>query len=236
MLQIAIIEDEKNTSDLLKKYLDDYSKKKQIELQAYVYSCAEDLLQNYTGKYDLLLMDIQLPGISGMDAVHKIRENDHSICVIFITSLAQYAVKGYEVEALDFIVKPVGYQQFIMKLERAVTVIQRNEDYLLRIPQEHGIKVIPSRDILYLEILNHDLIYHTKDGSYRTRGSLRNAEEVLSKYGFIRISVCYLVNMKYINEISGYTFVLITGEKLIISRSRKKQVMSALAEYLGGSN
>lgn len=155
--------------------------------------------------------------------------------IIFITNLARYAVKGYEVEALDFMVKPVSYSRFSMKMDKALRVIGRSQGVQVAVPTEQGMRILSSRDITYTEVFDHDLLYHTESASYRMRGSLSRQETELAGHNFQRISVSHLVNLAFVSGFTGTSLFLSSGEELTVSRSRKKETMSAIAQYLGWS-
>ena len=236
MIRIAVVEDDSATAQATEGYLGRYAAENGVSFQIDLYPSAETLLDGYTPRYELILLDIRLEGgMTGMDAAQELRKLDTSVQIIFITSLARYAVKSYEVGALDFMVKPVTYYQFAMKLDKAVRVIRRSEDVNLAVPTARGIKVLPSRDITFLEVSDHDLVYHTEAGQYRTRGSLGKTEEQLRGHSFLRTAVSHLVNLRYAAEIDGNMLILTTGDRLPISRSRKKEVLAGLASYLGGT-
>ena len=181
--------------------------------------------------FDIMLVD----GIIGMEAAAKLRKLDESVQIIFITSLAQYAVKSYEVGALDFVLKPFSYYQLAMKLDRAIHVITRDAGLSIPVNTATGIRILSDRDITFLEVFDHDLIYHTDRETFRTRESLSKKEKELEGRPFVRVSVSHLVNLRYVSEIDGNTLKLTTGDRITISRSRKKSVMGALAKYLGGN-
>ncbi len=236
MHHIAFVEDDLATAQLLEEYLNRYAREKNEDLQTTRYSTAEAFLQEYSQRFALVLMDIRLGnGMNGMEAARKLRLLDESVPLIFITSLAQYAVGSYEVGALDFLLKPFSYYQLAMKMDKAMRVIAREEDIRLPVATESGLRILSSREITYLEVSDHDLLIHTEKEVLRTRDSLSRKEKELAGRSFIRVNICYLVNMHYVSEISGSMLVLTTGEQLAISRSRRKDVFSALAKYLGGT-
>lgn len=237
MLQIIIVEDEPDTAALLENYLKQYSEAHKISIHSSNYGDAERFFTALkTGlSPDLILLDIELPGMNGMDAARQLRKTGNTTPVIFVTNLAQYAVKGYDVNALDFIVKPVSYQQFAMKLRKALRIIEQNIGTRIAITVDRNVKFIPSGKLLYVEILNHDLFYHTSESTFRCRGSLSRIEQELKDFGFLRISSCYLVNMKYIAELTSHSVILSNGEELSISRTQKKEILKSLTTYIGGN-
>lgn len=235
MIRIAYAEDDAETADALREYIKRYASENALAIEAEHFSNAEKLIYNYTHRYDLLLLDIQLGGMTGMEAAEEIRKLDPEVGIIFITSLVQYAVKGYEVEALDFVVKPVSYTQFALKMDKAMRIIGRNQSVSLPVPTEQGTKILSSRDVEYIEVSNHDLIYHTEGRTYRARGSLGAVEDKLRNHNFLRVSVSHLVNLEYITLIDGSALTVKSGGQIWISRAKKRETLSAIAEYLGGS-
>ena len=236
MIRVAIVEDDTATAENTERYLDRYARENGVVFQSDSFPRAEQLLDGYTPRFELILMDIRMEGgMSGMDAAQEIRKLDSAVQIIFVTSLARYAVKSYEVGALDFLVKPVSFYQFAMKMDKAVRVIRRSEDINLPVPTPRGVKVLPSREITFIEVSDHDLVYHTEKGQYQTRGSLGKVEEQLRGHSFLRTAVSHLANLRYVDEIDGNTMILTTGDRLPISRSHKKDVMAGLASFLGGT-
>ena len=235
MLRIAYLEDEAPTAKTIQTYINRYAKEKALSIQADHYLCAEDFLYQNPKRYDLLFMDIRMGGMTGMEAAEQVRKLAPAVAIIFITSLAQYAVKSYEVEALDFILKPVSYYQFSMKLDRAIRIISRNQDVNFQVTVDRGTMILPSRQVMYVEVSNHDLLYHTETGTYRARGSLGKLESQLQGRPFLRISSSHLINLQYLSGISGSAVILSNGESLWVSRAKKTSVMATIAEYLGGS-
>ena len=108
-------------------------------------------------------MDIQMPDINGMDTARRLRGMDRNVLLIIVTSLAQYAIEGYEVAAMDYILKPVQYFSFAMKLTRAIWRLDADAGESLRVANSNGSSRIRLRDILYIEITGHTITYHTHE-------------------------------------------------------------------------
>ena len=115
-IQIAIVEDDKLASDTIKEYILRYGKENSLQFGISQYSDAVGLLDQYSAEYDIIFMDIQMPYMNGMDAAHRLRTLDQKVILIFTTSLAQYAIEGYSVDAMAYLLKPINYYEFAMKL------------------------------------------------------------------------------------------------------------------------
>ena len=118
MFRIAIVEDRPNDAERLQVALSQYAQDKQIEISCTVWGSAEAFLDQYKHQYEIIFMDIRLPGMDGMRAARHLREMDHTVLLVFLTTLAQYAVEGYEVEAIDYIIKPITYASLRLKMPR----------------------------------------------------------------------------------------------------------------------
>lgn len=186
---------------------------------------------------DLVFLDIDLPGINGMDAAAQIRQTNPTVPLVFVTNLAQYAVKGYQVDALDFMVKPVGYADFSLRMSRAMRAVKRNAARTIALPTEQGMRVVDEAAIQYVELQKHDLLYHVVGlpQPLRKRGSVRQAREELSSASFITTSQGCLVNMEHVSEVHNDSVVMDDGRTLYFSRSRKRECLEALARFFGGA-
>lgn len=229
-IRIAIVEDDEVASATLSSYLQRYAKENSIQFKTQVYGNAISLLNSYKAEFDIIFMDIRMPYINGMDAAHRLRALDQKVILIFVTSLTQYAVAGYEVDALDYIIKPVNYYDFALKLSRAVKRIPKVQSSQLIISTDAGIVRLDPDDIRYVETQGHHLIYHTLSGEYTQYSSLNKLEEKLEGFSFARCNSCYLVNLQYVRNVKGYVLTLDCGE-LKISQPRKKAFLQALSAF-----
>ena len=232
MFQIAVAEDEPNTFDQIRNYLDRYASENQLELQISHFENGFEISDSYVPKYDIILMDIDMPLVNGITAARKIRDQDPSVIIIFITNLSQYAIQGYSVQAFDYILKPLAYFPFSQFFGRAVARVQRAAQvlyYTIRIKE--AIYKIAITDIYYVEIQNHTLYYHTAEGVFQTTGKMKEVEGQLAPHHFSRCNNGYLVNLAHVDRIEENE-VFVHKEALPISRSRKKEFSSALLTYI----
>ena len=236
MHRILIIEDSEEAYRTLAGHLQRYAAETGTELSVSWKTSAFDLAGGEEGVFDLIFLDIELPGINGMEAAEALRDLDDETPVIFVTNLAQYAVHGYAVDALDFVVKPVAYYDFKLRMDKAMRKLGRAAQRSLRISSDNGFRVVPLADVEYIEITNHDLAIHLADGETATmRATLAKMEEELEGSTFVRISNNCLVNMAHIARIQGSDVHMAGGDTVYFSRSRRKGALETIARYLGGS-
>ncbi len=231
MINIAIVEDEQQYAMQLKEYMERYSSETGERFSLTFYEDGEDIIENFQSQFDIILMDIQMRFMDGMRAAEKIRETDSQVIIMFITNRMDYALRGYQVDALDYIVKPVAYFDFSKKLQRAISRLPEEDSYQLKIHVASGFMRIRVQDIYYIESEGHTLRYYTRIGTYEERGKMQEREDELLPYGYFRINKGYLVNLQYVDGIQDKC-CLVQGAQLLISRARKADFMKALMEKL----
>ena len=232
MLSIAVVEDNDRDYEKLEQCLLRFEKEHSLQMTVTRYREAESFLSIGTGKYDVIFMDIELGGMDGLMASGKLRQTNAASVLIFITNMAQYAIRGYEVDASDYIVKPVVYESFEGKMTRALRHVERERDRYLRLPTRTGVIQLRVSEIRYIEVMGHHLLYHTADGVADVCGSLRELGETLSDYGFSRSCNSYLVNLQYVSHV-GTNDVTVDGTKVPISRSFRKSFMDDFMNRIG---
>lgn len=236
MIHIAVIEDDKSQAALMEEMIHRFSDERGEQLEVVLFYNAIAFLENYTAQWDIVFLDIMMPMMDGMDAAHLLREKDQKVMLVFVTSASQYAIQGYEVGAYNFIVKPLSYPEFKLKLINMLKHLdadsaQARDDVLLR--TETGFVRLDPAQIFYVEVRDHYCTYHTKSGEYRRHQTMENAETNLGRYGFARCSNYLLVNLAYVTQLNGMD-VYINGEVLQMSRPRKKAFSSQFANFTGG--
>ena len=233
MLRIAIAEDTLDDRNKLKEFIDRYSRESGEACYISEFSNGSELLKDYHPVYDLILLDVKMPVIDGLETAIELRAKDTAVLIMFITNMAQYAVKGYEVDALDYVIKPISYYPFALKLRKVQRIFRERSQASRMIPFEGELRRVPVSSILYVEIADHKLCYHTYEGDSTVTGSLKVLEEELKEHHFARCNNCYLVNLIHVRSITP-ELVFVEDTPLKISRPRRKEFMQALSNYYGG--
>ena len=233
MINVAIVEDTLKDAETLKDYTRRAVEMVNETCEITVFNNAVDFLDGYRGNFDIVFMDIELPDINGMDAAKKLRLLDESVVLIFVTNMAQFAVGGYAVDAMDFMVKPVSYENVCIKISRAIKKIESKREEKLVLPGKSGVTVIMIPQIRYVEIMNHRLTFFTTQGDVAAVGSLSKIEEKLLRFNFSRCNNYSLVNLNFVTKVEDYT-VWLDKEMLTVSRARKRPFLKDLADFVGG--
>ncbi len=231
MVRIAIVEDDAHYARVLRRYLEQYSAERKIPIHIDVYGDGDQIVEQFQAQYDILLIDIVLPLLDGMSAAREIRGRDQEVEIVFITNSPQYAIQGYRVGALDYLLKPTNYFAFSEVLTRAIARRGRNENRYLLVNVKGGKRKLEIRRIRYVEVQDHDLIFHTLDGNFSSKGTIRAVIQQLQDQDFFLCNRGYLVNLAYVDGVSSQD-VQIGEDILPMGRTRKKAFMDALNLYL----
>lgn len=231
MIRVALVEDDANYRKELISYLKQYEKECNEKISITVYTDGDEIVEDYKADYDIILMDIEMKFMDGMTAAEKIREADSEVVIIFITNMPQYVMKGYTVDALDYVLKPISYFAFSQKIDRAITRMKRRNEKYITISIKGGIQKLNVSSILYAEVQDHNLIFHTKNADYTTKGTMKEVEEILKNENFFRCNKCYLINLEYVESIQNND-VTVGGHFLQVSRARRKALLDVLNDYM----
>ena len=234
MIRIAICEDEKETQSLIENYLHNILKNINIEYEIQKYSLGEELLESNLKEIDILLLDIQMGQINGMDTARKIREVDNKMEIIFITSLIDYVQDGYEVRAYRYLLKPIELEELKKHVLTCIKEIKNKNNYIL-IKNKSNTYKIQSNEIKYIEVQKKNMLIHTINKTFDVRYSLEKIEKDLKLDKFVRCHKSFLVNLSYVENIKLNTAILESGEEVPVSRYRYKEVKEKFLKFLGDS-
>lgn len=232
MLGIAIVEDDREHAALLESFIHQYSEERHILVSVNSFHDAVTFLDQYKAAYQIVFMDIMMPMLDGMEAARLLRRKDSTVVLVFVTTMRQYAVQGYEVDACDFLVKPVTYPEFALKFTRILSKVpadvSSNEVFL---KTENSFVRLASRDILYVEVSGHYCIYHTVNGDYRRYQTMKSAESSLPADSFARCNNYLLVNLAHVTRMDGME-VRVGDTPLPVSYPRRKAFADAVGRYM----
>jgi len=232
MIKVAIVEDEQKDIENLTALLDKYGEEYNEHFEIFEFQNAITFLTNYQPNYDLVFMDVQMPHMDGMEAARKLRKVDTDTLLIFVTNMANVAVNGYEVAAFDFIVKPCEYASLCIKMDRVRENLDLRTDKKIIIQSDGAKILLKAKEIYYVEVLDHKLIYHSVRGDFQAYGAISKVAEELDGIGFSFCNKSFLVNLKYVSKVEKYT-VTVNNSELQISHPRKKDFMKELSAYIG---
>ena len=230
LLKIALIDDDESCTLRLKEMLEIYAKENGENFHIDTFSYGIDFISEYSSTYDLIFMDIDMPHMNGLKTAKLLRKVDDKVPLIFVTHLMKYAIKGYEVDASDFIIKPIEYESLSVKLRKVLSKIkERDEAYLLVSSRIGKMKVYYS-DIYYITVLQRYVMLHTKKGDMEMRVSMKDLELQLQGTSFVRGDNSSMVNLMHVTEVNQEGAV-INGQVIPSSRNRRKALMDAFTLY-----
>lgn len=232
-MKIAVVDDNPKDGGRIKQYIERYALEQDQKFQVFLYASGLDFLDDMGRNFDVVFMDIEMPHLDGIETARKMRERDDTTILIFITNLAQYAIHGYEVNAIEFMVKPVGYYNFSDKMTKALRFVKRNEEKVMLFKNSDTVAKIPVSQILYLEKEKNYIIFHTERGEFRERGSMAEMEEKLAGAGFSKCIAGCLVNLRHVLKMEK-DLVWVGNTSLPVSRAQRKEFAKEFVDFLGG--
>lgn len=233
MLHIAICDDEAAFVSHLEGLLARYQEETGTALKISVFRDGADLVDPYDPSLDLIFLDIQMASMDGLRAARRIRALDSRVGLIFLTTLAQYGLEGYQYQAENYILKPIQYVRLKAELDKFLVRRQRQADPFLLISNDTGKYKVDLRELGYIETFNRNLLCHTQQENLICYKSMKEMEAQLKGKGFARCHTSYLVNLFYVKGVKKLELSLITGETLPISQPKRKGFLEELTEYWG---
>lgn len=234
-INIAICEDEKVQVDLLEKYVNSWAQMNNIKINIEKFYTGDAFQFHWSEnkKFHIILLDIEMPGINGVELAKNIREEDERINIIFITALTDYIGEGYDVSAINYLIKPIKEEKLYECLDRAMEKVPEEDNWIL-IEEEGKVIRIKEKDILYIEAFSHSIEVNTIEKKYRTRKNIGVMEKELDENLFVRCHRSYIVSLLHIKTISREEIELDNGERIPLSRRRYKEVNMKFIKYFRG--
>ena len=232
-LNIIICEDEPEHLIQVVGFLKRFGQESGHTIQIVTFSSGEELLADYPDTADILILDIRMGDVSGMDAAKEIRRRGKNVPIIFLTSLAQYALEGYDVQAVSFLLKPVPYETLREKLTLVAQRLARERGHILKLKNNTGICLIPVKDIDYVEAQKHQVIVCHEGKKDAFLLPISQMEDELVSDGFFRCHKGYLINMKRIRRIEADAILMDGGLSVPLSRHRRAEFLKAFDAFMG---
>lgn len=233
MIRIAVVEDNEADFARIKECLLYLSDADAIPFEIDHYPFGTAFIAKYAPSYDIVFMDIDMPGMNGMETAKALRQMDRAVVLIFVTNMAQYAISGYSVEALDFVLKPINKYSFAVKIRRAIARTTKRTDDIISVKEDGIIHRIQISSIKYLEVSGHYVVYHTMEGTFTEYTTLKNAQKQINRPYFVQCNRSFLINLKYMDSVDRES-VVIDGNSMFISRKMRHSFLSAAMDFFGG--
>ena len=234
-MKIAICEDDTTQQNILTAALDSYRTPAGEHVQYDVYHNGLDLLASInTHPYNVLLLDILMPGFTGMDAAREIRKSNEKIPIIFLTTSQEFAVESYRVHAFDYLMKPMDQNALFETLDRAFAMTESTLEKSILVQTAKAVYVLSLSQIEFVEINNRTLSFHLIDGTVKSiSGRLSDYEEALLKHPeFLKIHRSYIINMDLMKSLNQKSFITLTGNEIPISRNLLPAIQKRYIEHL----
>ena len=231
LIRIAICDDEKHMSEHIRSFVSDFFRKKNREISLRMFSGGEELL-SYNGQIDLLFLDIQMKDMDGMETARKLRAGRFRGVLIFITVLKEMVFQSFEVQAYDYLVKPVDKKQFEKTMDRLYASMQNASEDSLLVQKGYEGRIIPKDEIVFCEIIDRKIYLNLASGEvvdYYER--IENLETKLDNR-FYRCHRSYLINLKHLKGYKNGTACMDNGKEIPVSRLRSKEFSGVVLQYM----
>ena len=231
MIHIAICDDEKHMSDHIRTLVSDFFRKKNREISLRMFSSGEELL-NYNGQIDILFLDIQMKDMDGMETARRLRADKFRGFLVFITVLKEMVFQSFEVQAYDYLVKPVDDKQFEKTMERLYASIRSADENNLLVQKGYESHIIRKDEIVFCEIIDRKIYLNLASGEvldYYER--IENLESKLDSH-FFRCHRSYLINLKHLKGYKNGTACMDNGKEIPVSRLRSKEFSGVVLQYM----
>ena len=232
--RVAIVDDSISDAEFVQGVLNSWADQRYADIRVEVFPSAEAFLFRYAEDkdWDILLLDIEMGAMDGVSLAKKIRQDNETVQIVFITGFADYISEGYDVAALHYLMKPVKQDKLFAVLNRAVAAMQKTERVIL-LPIGGEMLRVPVSQVQYVEAFSHTVAIITETDTIQVKMPISEVEKMLGA-GFVRCHRSYLVGLKHIARLSKTEVVLDSGKSLPLSRGAAPLVHKAFVSYYTG--
>lgn len=232
MVSIAVVEDDPHDRETIERYVQEASAAVAEGIKVASFASGQEFVDAYPPGLDIAFLDIDMEGLSGIETARAVRAFDQQVVIVFVTNMYQFALEGYKVRALDFLVKPVRYRCFLATFQRAIDALTTRRPQYVELAFDRAVRLVEVGSILYIETRRKKLVVHTRHGDEFCNGPLKDLEERLAPHGFACPHQSYLVNMSYVEHV-GAAEIVVAGTTLPLSRYKRRMFMRQLTDYVG---
>ncbi len=233
MLLVAIADDDPQDAALLKGLTEDYFARNGVAVMTHVFPDGLDFIRS-SENHDIVFLDIQMKKLDGLETARFLRKIGKDSILIFVTNMAQFAIKGYEVDALDFIIKPATMESITYVLDKAMKRLSASSSATFSLKTASGTISLSENEISYVEVFDHNLVYHTTKGEYTVRGRLSDLTDKLDPERFVMCNRSFIVNLRYVSNVTA-DYLSVGDTRITISKSHRKELMQRFSSFLGDS-
>ena len=228
-MRIAVCDDEQRFIDEFRRIINKLYNS--LDILTDDFSNGDELLKSFKYKaYDVVFLDIEMPAMDGITLARKLRELSSEVCIVFLTGHIEYAIKGYEVNALRYLTKPADEQKVKEVIDHVIGKMESGK--VLWVKNADGEQKIMLSDILFIEAQNQNVVINTSNGSFTVRGNISDYEEQLSQHGFFRIHRGYLISLPKVLRIANKSVIMEDNTDLPVSRSKEGKLKDMLFSYV----
>ncbi|MCL2821449.1 MAG: LytTR family DNA-binding domain-containing protein [Oscillospiraceae bacterium] len=230
-LKIALCDDESIHRDTLKEALTVCGALPQ-ETIITEFSNGKSLLEKHIEcSHDIVFLDIEMEGLSGLETGQKLRDIDRNVIIIYLTSYKKYVFKSFKIEPFDYILKPINNSKICEVLTRAIKK-HREQFYIVDFSWYDKSYTLKACDIVHIESDIRHVTFVTDNNKYKSVGKLDDYEKRLSPYGFLRCHQSFLINMNYVKSIESKSIITTLGGEIDMSARRKQDCLNAFNEFI----
>lgn len=230
MLKLAVCDDEEKMRDAIGAQIASYMRDHQRQAYSVTgFDSGEDLLRS-DETFDIVFLDIQMQGRDGLETAHRLRQQGFEGYIVFVTVLEEYVYDAFEVEASDYLVKPVDSDRFCRLMDRILSKRKGERGTVIR--TVNGVYMVPFRDIVYCEVQGRKMHVHRLDGSVLSFYEKLTEFEQRLDGSFFKCHRSYLINLAHVRSTEDGTVALTDGSRVPLSRLREKDLSAALLRFM----
>lgn len=234
-IHVAVVDDEAIQIETMTRLIQQAEKEKQLSIEIHSFSSGEEWLFELEDhkEVEMIFLDIEMKQVDGLEVAKKIREKDSQMTIVFVTGFAEYAVQGYEVEALDYLLKPIELEKIVQVFERHLTKKPEKSDWIT-LETDQGILKLALDEIIYIEANKRQCEIHLTDEIVTVNKRLKDVAEEMNE-AFIQTHRSYVVNVKHINRLMKTDVECSNKDRVPVSRRLAKEVQEKFVDFHKGS-